>query len=43
MAEINTVSELLSRLQKFGAFEWHTSKVTGSAYIKFRDCRLGSI
>jgi len=33
---------LLKELKPFGAIDWHTSK-NDSRYIKFRDCRIGSI
>ena len=34
---------LLNNLSCLGAFLWYKSQKTGSAYIKFKDARLGSI
>ena len=34
--------QLLNELEKFGAFVWVYAK-SGSVYIKFKDCRVGSI
>ena len=33
---------LFRALEEYGAIKWHTS-LNGSMYLKFKDCRLGSI